>query len=84
MQTENSSIYGIDCAVHTTLPDIALAVQRVLRAAPDLIVFYSSGAPTPAFMEIVKDAYLAGCAVMLTANKLTAPGGANWVPKPAH
>jgi len=81
MQAENISIYGIDCDVFTTLPDIESALTRIKRSDPDLIVFYAPGRLTGGFLDIVKDTYEAGGAVMLTANKLTAPGGTNWLSK---
>lgn len=84
MQTKNINIYGIDCTVLTTLPEIELAVQRILRAAPDLIVFYAPGRATTTFLDIVKTAFESGCAVMLTANKLTSPSATNWLEKSAR
>lgn len=80
MQTEkNISIYGIDCTVLTTLPEIEQAVLIALRSAPDLIVFHAPGKTNPTFLSIVNDAYASGSAVMLTSNRLTAPRTTNWL-----
>jgi hypothetical protein len=84
MQIENISIFGIDCDILKTLPEIEMALRSVRRSDPDLIVFYASGVLTAGFLDIVKDTYASGCAVMLTANRLTAPAETNWLEKPVR
>lgn len=79
MNTLNITIYGIDCTVHKTLPDIEQVLKQARRSDPDLIVFYAPFVPTEGFLDIVRDTYAAGCAVMLTPNKPTAPSDTNWL-----